>query len=180
MSWKAIQLQECFDTHPGVLYKQFALQMTALGKPVPVISSPRLTLSSTDLQEIAELLRAGESWPQIAKLKLKLLGPARNRTQRLQRAYLKQTSEDWHGNLKVLELPTSELQDITRLREVNKYTWPKIVKLKFPAWSEKWVRYRFHLRMLEEDAEPSAQDWSRSTRSQSPNSHSQTICGKDI
>ncbi|KAM0690425.1 hypothetical protein Q7P36_009192 [Cladosporium allicinum] len=34
--------------------------------------------------------------------------------------------------------------------------------------------------MLEEDAEPSAQDWSRSTRSQSPNSHSQTICGKDI
>jgi hypothetical protein len=152
--------------------------MTALEKPVPVIRAPKLTLSSTDLQEIAELLRAGESWPQIAKLKLKLCETARNPAQPLRRAYLAQSSQDWHG--KVLELPTFELQDMTRLREVNKYTWPKIAKLKFPAWSEAWVRYRFHLRMLEEDAEPSAQDWSRSTRSQSPNSHSQTICGKDL
>ena len=162
----------------STLREQFTLRMTALGKPVPVIFSPAITLSSRDLQEIAELRRAGKSWPQIAKLKLKLCGTARNPAQHLRRAYLAQSSQDWHG--KVLELPTFELQDITRLREVNLYTWPKIAKLKFPAWSEAYVRDRFYLRMLEEDSEPSAQEWSRSTGSQSPNSHSQTICGKDI
>ena len=114
MSWRAIQLQEFPDIGFYALREQFTVQMTALGKPVPVILAPAITLSSTDLQEIAELRRAGETWPQIAKLKLKLCETHRSPPRQLRLAYLKQTSQDWRE--KVLKLPTFELQDITRLR----------------------------------------------------------------
>ena len=86
MTWKAIQLQEFPDIGLSTLREKFTLQMTALGKPVPVIIPPKLTLYSTDLQEIAELLRAGKSWLQIAKLKLKLCETARYPARQLRRA----------------------------------------------------------------------------------------------
>jgi len=68
---------EEFGVNRKIMSRAFTLDMKAARKPVPITESMRITLSSTDLQNIAALREHGKTWPRIVELKFKERLPSR-------------------------------------------------------------------------------------------------------
>ena len=192
-SWEAIvRLQVVPGITRGAMIHRFDIEMKARGKQSPNSSNQPLVLSAAELQQISELRRIGKTWAQIAELEIKNL-PLSQRmlSQRIQRAYARQTSRVWNHRLPEIQFTASELQNITRLRVSKHCTWGQIAEWFYPGWWKFTVSNKFYMKMLEEDADPLCQDpnaaaaarleeemksWLRTMKSKYPMLHLRTVC----
>lgn len=134
LSWEDIQRRkfDVIDIGRTALARSFRHQMTKKRKPLPPnLNAPKiLSLSPTDLQDIAELRKAGKTWLQIARGHLKFKGHQAAR--RVQSTYSKLTSPDWRPPL---ELTSAVLRHMTELRQTEGYSFTELTQRHYPEWT---------------------------------------------